>query len=73
MVFCGILSLTVDNDTRKGDRMPKRKSSYSLSDDARTLLLLLASKLGVSQSAMLEFAIRETAERHKVVLPKADQ
>lgn len=47
---------------------PKKKTSVSLSQDGRTLLEKLARKLGVSQSAVLEIAIREKADREGVAL-----
>ncbi|MBI3910274.1 MAG: ribbon-helix-helix protein, CopG family [Armatimonadetes bacterium] len=45
------------------ERPNKRKTSVSLSEEARRLLERLAEKFGISQSAVLELAIREKAER----------
>lgn len=45
--------------TKKG----KRKTSVSLSEAATRLLAALSEKYGVSQSAILELAIREKAEQ----------
>lgn len=42
--------------------MDKERTSFTLSHEARRLLKWLASKSGVSQTAMLEFAIRQMAE-----------
>jgi len=41
-------------------------TSHRLSDEARRLLALLAAKLSVSQTAILELAIREKAKRERV-------
>lgn len=49
---------------------PKAKTSVALSDEARQLLALMAEKGSISQSAVLELAIRERAKREKVTLPK---
>lgn len=60
--------------------MNKRKtpSAFRLSDRAKALLEALADKHGVNQTAVIEMAIREKAERDKVepkvepdVMPKA--
>lgn len=42
----------------------KQKTSVQLTLEAKGLLVALAKQLGVSQSAILELAIREKAERH---------
>ena len=42
--------------------MKKRSTSLRLSDQARTLLAKLAEKLGISQTAVLELAIRKLAK-----------
>jgi hypothetical protein len=47
---------------------PKQKTSVALSAEARQLLALMATKSGISQSAVLELAIREKAKREKVAL-----
>lgn len=44
----------------------KTSTSYRLSDEAKRLLALLAEKLSVSQTAILELAIREKAKRERV-------
>jgi predicted transcriptional regulator len=44
----------------------KRLTSVRLSSEAKRLLALIAHKLSVSQSAVLELAIREKATREGV-------
>lgn len=44
----------------------KRATSVRLTDEARRLLERLAAKMGVSQAAVLEVAIREKARKEKV-------
>lgn len=44
----------------------KRLTSMRLSPEAKRLLALLAHKLGISQAAVLELAIREKARREEV-------
>ncbi len=46
--------------------MVKKHSSYRLSDEGKQLLRLLAQKLGVSETAVLEMAVRKLAEREEV-------
>jgi len=41
-------------------------TSHRLSDEARRLLALLAEKLSISQTAVLELAIREKAKREGI-------
>ena len=41
-------------------------TSHRLSEEARRLLALLAEKLSISQTAILELAIREKAKRERV-------
>lgn len=41
----------------------KHATSIRLSSDAKRLLVLLAQRLGISQTAVLELAIREKARR----------
>ena len=48
-------------------------TSYRLSDEARRLLVLLAEKLGVSQTSILELAIREKAKREGLLQRGAKQ
>jgi len=45
---------------------PKRLTSARLSAEAKRLLELLSRKLGISQAAVLELAIREKAQRENV-------
>ena len=44
----------------------KKKTSLTLSEEAKRLLAELASKLGISQTAVLEIIIREKAKKEKV-------
>lgn len=44
----------------------KRSTSFRLSEEARRLLDRIAAKLGVSQAAALELAIRLLAKREGV-------
>lgn len=44
----------------------KRFTSMRLSPEAKRLLVALAQKLGVSQTAILELALREKAKREGV-------
>jgi len=46
--------------------MKKRSTSVWLSDEGKRLLALIAERLGVSQSAVLELLIREKAKREKI-------
>ena len=46
--------------------MGKRSTSLRLSPEAKRLLELLAQKLGVTKSSILELAIREKAKREDV-------
>jgi len=43
--------------------MSKIKTSFTLTDEAKRLLELLAKQLGISQSNILEILIRERAEQ----------
>lgn len=45
---------------------PKKLSSVRLSSEAKRLQAALAKRLGVSQTAILELAIREKAQREGV-------
>jgi predicted transcriptional regulator len=47
---------------------PKQTTSVAISAEARQLLALMAEKSGISPSAMLEMAIRERADREKVIV-----
>ena len=40
----------------------KKKTSVSLTDEAKRLLETLAKQMGISQSSLLEIIIREKAE-----------
>jgi len=51
---------------RSKDEVQKFSTSIRLSAEAKSLLDKLAQNLGVSQSAILELAIREKAKREKV-------
>lgn len=46
--------------------MKKNPTSIRLSDEGKRLMALLAEKLGISQAAVLELAIREKAKREGV-------
>ena len=46
--------------------MNKHKTSVAMSQEAERLLRLLAEKLAVSKSAILEIAIREKAKAERV-------
>lgn len=47
----------------------KQSASYRLSDDARELIELLAKKIGVSKTDIIEIAVRELAQSKGVELP----
>ena len=44
----------------------KHPTSVRLSDEAKRLLVALAQKLGISQAAVLQLALREKARREGV-------
>lgn len=44
----------------------KKRTSYTLSEEAKRLLALLAKKYGISQTALLEVLIREKAKQEDV-------
>jgi len=48
--------------------MPKKPTNIRLSEDAKKLLTLLAQKLGLSQTGVIELAIREFAKKEKISL-----
>jgi len=52
--------------------MKKNATSYRISTEAKTLIEQLAKKLGVSQTAILELAIREYSERQNRKQSNAD-
>jgi len=49
--------------------MTKKKTSIRYSDEAKTLLEKLSKHLGISQSAVLELAIRALARQEGIVVP----
>jgi hypothetical protein len=44
--------------------MPKQSRNFRLSPEALALIRELAERLGVSQAAILEMAVREFAKKH---------
>jgi predicted transcriptional regulator len=46
--------------------MKNKPTSVRLSDDARRLIKLMSEKLGISQTAIIELAVREKAKREKI-------
>jgi predicted transcriptional regulator len=52
---------------RRRDPVQKVSTSVRLTQEGKRLLDALAEKLGISQSAALEIAIREKARKEKVV------
>jgi len=46
--------------------MTKKKTSIRYSDEAKTLIEKLSKKLGISQSAVLELAIRALAKQEGI-------
>ena len=46
--------------------MTKKKTSIRCSDEAKTLIEKLSKKLGISQSAVLELAIRTLAKQEGI-------
>ncbi len=46
--------------------MKKKLTSIRLSEDAKRLIELMSEKLGISQSAIIELAIREKAKHEKI-------
>jgi predicted transcriptional regulator len=50
----------------------KQKFNFRLSDDAKKLLELMAKKIGIPQTNVLELAIREKAATLNVTLPAAE-
>jgi predicted transcriptional regulator len=46
--------------------MKNKPTSVRLSDDAKRLINLMSQKLGISQTAIIELAIREKAKREGV-------
>lgn len=48
--------------------MTKKPTNIRLSEDAKKLLTILAQKLGLSQTGVIELAIRELARKEKIHL-----
>lgn len=65
-VFSFFLHLRATVICGRNTLMSKRSTSIWLSEDGKRLLALLAQKLGISQSAVLEILIREKAKREKL-------
>lgn len=55
---------SLSQDERK--YMVKKQTSIRMSDTAKELVVLLAERLGISQSAVLELAIRTLAKREGI-------
>jgi hypothetical protein len=49
--------------------MVKKHTSYRISDEGKRLIKLLAQRLGVSETAVVEMAVREMAEKRGVTRP----
>lgn len=48
-----------------------RTTSFLLSKDCRSYLSLLAGRLGVTRTAVIEFAVRELAEKKNIILERS--
>jgi hypothetical protein len=48
--------------------MERKPTSFRLSTTAMRLIVLLAESLGLSQTAVIEMAVRELAKRNKIAL-----
>lgn len=46
--------------------MPKKRTSFSLSDESLALLKKLSEKNGRSQANIIEILIKESAEKNKI-------
>lgn len=46
--------------------MPKKSTSIRITDEARNILTTLAAKLGVSQAAVMELALRKLAKEERI-------
>lgn len=57
----------------KKDRHVRKQSNFRLSDAARTVLADAVIGLGVSQSAVLELALRELANRYGISVRSASR
>ena len=51
----------------------KQKTSYGLTNEARQLIEALAGALGISQSSVVEIAVRKLAKAEDVKLPADDR
>ncbi len=49
--------------------MVKKHTSYRISDEGKRLIKVLAQKLGVSETAVVEMAVREMAEKRGIATP----
>jgi hypothetical protein len=45
---------------------PKQQANFRLSNEAHRLLASLAKKLGITQTAVIEHAIRQLADTEKI-------
>jgi hypothetical protein len=45
----------------------KRSTSYRLSEEARRLLALMAQQWGISQTSVIEIALRDIARRERIL------
>jgi hypothetical protein len=50
----------------------KKQVNFRLSETARSLLVTLSKKLGVSMTAVLEFAIRQRAKEEGIELAEVE-
>ena len=46
--------------------MPKKHTSYRISEEGKQLIRLLARRLGVNETSVVEMAVREMAEKRGV-------
>ncbi len=53
--------------------MVKKQTSIRMSDTAKKLVVLLAERLGISQSAVLELAIRTLAKQEGIRLERVEK
>lgn len=53
--------------------MPKPSTSFRISDEARYLMDHVASRLSISQTAVIEVALRDLAKREGVARPTPEQ
>jgi len=50
----------------------KKQKNLYLSFHARQLLAVLAQRMGISETAVIELLIRDKAQRENIVLPEAE-